>query len=127
MLVDFYYRTASPLERILPRICERIGAEGGKLLVVADPPLIESLDAQLWSYARDSFLPHGRSDGTAPEAQPILLSPDPAPVNGAGNIPLADGPWRDEALPFARPFTFFDHAPPTGSTSCREGGWPSHK
>ena len=110
MLVDFYYLTASPLERVLPRICERIVSEAGKLLIVAEPDLIDSLDVQLWTYAADSFLPHGRSDGTAPENQPILLSPDPAPLNGAAAIALADGRWRDEALSFARTFYFFDAA-----------------
>ncbi|MGS1017657.1 DNA polymerase III subunit chi [Allosphingosinicella humi] len=110
MLVDFYYLTATPLDRVLPRICERIVAEGGKLLIVAEPDLIESLDALLWTYAVDSFLPHGRSDGVAPEVQPILLSPDPAPLNGAEAVALADGRWRDEALSFARTFYFFDAA-----------------
>jgi len=110
MLVDFYYLTASPLERVLPRICERIVAEGGKLLIVTEPDLLGSLDVQLWTYAVDSFLPHGRSDGATPEAQPILLSPDTAPLNGAEAIALADGRWRDEALNFARTFYFFDAA-----------------
>src|SRR3546814_13198537 len=68
------------------------------------------LDSQLWSYARDSFLLHGRHDGPAPGEQPILLSPEPEPLNGAQNIALADGRWRDEALTFARAFYFFDGA-----------------
>ena len=110
MLVDFYYLTATPLDRVLPRICERIVAENGKLLIVAEPDLVASLDVLLWTYTADSFLPHGRSDGAAPESQPILLSPAPAPLNGAEAIALADGRWRDEALTFARTFYFFDAA-----------------
>lgn len=108
MLVDFYYLTATPLERVLPRICERIVGEGGRLLVVSEPDLLESLDTHLWTYSIGSFLPHGRSDRASPEAQPILLSPDPVPLNGAEAIALADGRWRDEALSFARAFYFFD-------------------
>src|SRR3546814_20537096 len=56
------------------------------------------LDSQLWSYARDSFLLHGRHDGPAPGEQPILLSPEPEPLNGAQNIAPADGRWRDDAI-----------------------------
>jgi DNA polymerase-3 subunit chi len=74
-------------------------------LVVAEEGQLPRLDEQLWTFATESFLPHGRGN---PEAQPVLLSGDPAPVNGATNIALADGAWRDEALAFARTFYFFD-------------------
>ena len=108
MLVDFYHLTASPLERVRPQIAEKVLAGGERLLVVADGPLVETLDAQLWSYAREAFLPHGRSDRPASEAQPVLLSEHVQPSNGATNIVLADGRWREEALGFARTFYFFD-------------------
>src|SRR3546814_9215659 len=75
MLVDFYHLTASPIERVLPRIGEKLLSEKERLLVVAEPNLLDQLDSQLWSYARDSFLLHGRHDGPAPGEQPILLSP----------------------------------------------------
>jgi DNA polymerase-3 subunit chi len=105
LIVDFYHLTAAPLERVLPAIAEKVLASGGRLLVVAEEGQLPRLDEQLWTFAKDSFLPHGR---TQPEAQPILLSADPAPANGATNIALADGAWRDEALTFARTFYFFD-------------------
>jgi len=108
MIVDFYHLTSSPLERVLPQICEKVLGSGERLLLVAEPVLLQRLDAQLWSYGRDAFLPHGRSDGPVPEAQPVLLSPEPAALNGAVNIALADGKWRDEALSFVRAFYFFD-------------------
>lgn len=110
MLVDFYHLAASPLERVLPQICEKVLAQGNRLLIVAEEALLERLDAQLWDYARDAFLPHGRSDAPSPEAQPILLAAQPAPANGATNIVLADGRWRDEALAFERSFYFFDNS-----------------
>ena len=110
MLVDFYHLTASPIERVLPRIAEKLLADGERLLIVAESALLDQLDTHLWSYARDSFLPHGRHDGLAPEQQPILLSPEPEPLNAARNIALADGRWRDEALTFDRAFYFFDSA-----------------
>lgn len=110
MLVDFYHLASSPLERVLPQIAEKVLTGGERLLVVAEQPLLQQLDAQLWGYARDAFLPHGRRDATAPEAQPVLLSRVPEPLNGAANIALADGQWREEALGFARTFYFFDAA-----------------
>ena len=108
MLVDFYHLTSSPLERVLPQICEKVLGSGERLLVVGEQSLLQQLDGQLWSYGREAFLPHGRSDGPAPETQPVLLSPEPEPLNGATNVALADGRWRNEALGFARTFYFFD-------------------
>jgi DNA polymerase-3 subunit chi len=105
VIADFYHLTASPLERVLPSIAEKVVAGGGRLLVVAEPDLLARLDELLWSYARDSFLPHGRG---RPESQPVLLSTEPEAANGAANVALADGRWRDEALGFERAFYFFD-------------------
>ena len=105
MIVDFYHLSTSPLERVLPNICEKVLASGERLLVVAEEGLIPSLDEQLWGYARESFLPHGAD---RPEKQPVLLSSEPAATNGATHIALADGRWREEALGFARTFYFFD-------------------
>ena len=107
MIVDFYHLGASPLERVLPSICEKVLASGGRLLVVAEAEMLPRLDEQLWTYAKDSFLPHGSARA---EVQPILLSAEPAAVNGAANIALADGHWREEALGFERCFYFFDGA-----------------
>jgi DNA polymerase-3 subunit chi len=108
MRVDFYHLTAMPLERVLPRICERLLSEGERLIVVAQPDQLGRLDTQLWSHARDAFLPHGLASGANAARQPILLSADADPVNGARNVALADGTWRDEALGFDRIFYFFD-------------------
>jgi DNA polymerase-3 subunit chi len=105
VIVDFYHLGTSPLERVLPAICETVLASGERLLVVAEEDLLAPLDEQLWTYAKESFLPHGRA---RPETQPILLSAEPVAANGAVNIALADGRWRDEALGFARIFYFFD-------------------
>ena len=109
MHVDFYHLTASPLERVLPTIAEKVLARGNRLLIVAEEPLLAALDRLLWTYAADSFLPHGADAATA-EAQPILLSAEPAAANAATHIALADGRWRPEALQFERVFYFFDSA-----------------
>ena len=123
MLVDFYHLAATPLERVLPRICERLLEGGERLLIVAEPSLLRQLDEQLWTYSVDSFVPHGRSDKADPEKQPILLSSEVQPLNGAANIALADGVWHDEALAFARTFYFFD----SGHLDTARGTWRALK
>jgi DNA polymerase-3 subunit chi len=107
--VDFYHLTTSPLERVLPRIAERILAEGGRLLVVeGDPARRAALDKTLWAYAPDSFLPHGLAGGEHNALQPILIAPHVDAANQARNVALADGEWRDQALDFDRAFHFFE-------------------
>ena len=106
MQVDFYHLSASPIERALPLIAERVLAAGGRLLVVtADESLLAMLDAALWTYQPGAFLPHGRDDAAR---QPILLAAAVEPANGARNVALVDGVWRDEALTFDRAFHLFD-------------------
>lgn len=110
MQVDFYHLTVQPLDRVLPRIAERVVEGGGRLLIVAgDADQRAVLDRLLWTYAPESFLPHAQaSDPDADAAQPILISVDPLAVNAARNVALADGVWREAALGFDRAFHFFD-------------------
>lgn len=108
MQVDFYHLTHAPIERVLPRIAERVLAEGGRLLIVsADEGLAQRLDTHLWNYRPDSFLPHGRAGKPGEADQPILISTACDAINGARNIALGDGSWRDEALGFDRAFLLF--------------------
>jgi DNA polymerase-3 subunit chi len=123
VLVDFYHLASSPIERVLPRICERLIEGGERLLIVASEEVLAALDEQLWTYSPDAFLPHGRSVQPGAEGQPILLSNAPDPLNGAGNIALADGLWRDEALSFGRVFYFFG----TCHLDAARGAWRALK
>ncbi len=107
--LDFYQLSRDPVEQVLPRIAERILAEGERLLIVADErERLDRVSAALWDAGPASFLAHDHDDAEMPEAQPILLSARCEPLNGATRIALADGRFRDEALAFDRAFYFFD-------------------
>lgn len=109
MKVDFYHLTGMPLERALPRIAERVLAGCERLLIVAATDMQQAaLDRLLWDYAPESFLAHARAGGGNDAAQPILIAPTISAANGARNIALVDGEWRDDALDFERAFHFFD-------------------
>jgi DNA polymerase-3 subunit chi len=120
VIVNFYHLTRSPLERVLPSICQSLVSKGERVLVVAGEGQLATLDQQLWTYAPDSFLPHGRD---RPETQPVLLSPEPQAANGARSIALADGVWREEALGFERAYYLFDN----GGLDTARGLWRALK
>jgi DNA polymerase-3 subunit chi len=104
VIVNFYHLASTPLERVLPLVCQGLVGQGERMLVVGDEALIARLDEQLWTFAADSFVPHGRERA---EAQPVLLSTEPVAANGARAIALAGGEWREEALGFDKAYVFF--------------------
>jgi DNA polymerase-3 subunit chi len=107
MQVDFYQLGRDPLVAVLASIATRVLAGGGRLLVVTgDGAQAQAIDEGLWTTAVESFLPHGLIGAE----QPILISAAPEPDNGARNVAIVDGVWRDEALGFDRAFHFFDDA-----------------
>ena len=109
MQVDFYHLVASPLERVLPKIAERVVEGGARLVVVATSEAQRAgIDRLLWSYAPESFLPHAQAGGEGDADQPVLISAEVAAPNGARNVALVDGVWRDAALDFDRAFHLFD-------------------
>ena len=109
MKVDFYHLTRTPLERVLPAIAQKVLDDGGRLLIVAgDDTARAKLDGLLWSYSAESFLPHAQAGAGDDSLQPVLIAEGVVAGNGARNVALADGVWRDEALGFDRTFHFFD-------------------
>jgi len=112
MKVDFYHLTRSPLDRVLPRIAQRLHDDGERLLLLSeDADQRRHLDMLLWTYAPDSFLPHAEAGTGDDTLQAVLIAPEPTDANAARNVAIVDGRWRDEALTFDRAFHFFgeDH------------------
>ena len=111
MLVDFYQLGCSPPEQIIGSIAEKLLAQDGRLLIVAeDEGLLARLDRILWDQAATGFLPHGLAGGSEDARQPILLSTSPDAPNLARNMLIADGQWREAALAYERAFYLFDSA-----------------
>ncbi len=107
MQVDFYHLGRDPLPAVLTSIAIRVLSGGGRLLVVTgEEGQADLIDRSLWEGSADTFLPHGREGAD----QPILIAGGCEAANGARNVALVDGQWRDEATGFDRAFHFFDDA-----------------
>lgn len=120
MQVDFYQLSRDPVEKVLPAIATRLLGAGQRLLVVSqDSEQLDRISAGLWGGPPESFLAHGRAGEGNDSLQPVLLAHDCLPANGARNVALADGVWREQALDFERAFYFFDHMTIDGA----RGSW----
>lgn len=108
----FYHLERARLEAVLPELLEKTLERGWKAVVrAASRERAESLDALLWTYREDSFLPHaaGGADGAR---QPVWITEGEEVPNGAEVLFLVDGA-RAEAQTigaFARCVTIFDGA-----------------
>lgn len=80
----FYHLETQPLERVLPQLLEKTLERGWRAVVeTASAERASALDAMLWTWRDDSFLPHGiAGDETDPE-QPVLIATDATNANGA--------------------------------------------
>lgn len=72
----FYHLETRPLESVLPVLLDKTLERGWRAVVeVGSAERLEALDAALWTYADDSFLPHGIASGGEDDAiQPVLLT-----------------------------------------------------
>jgi DNA polymerase III subunit chi len=88
----FYHLQRHPLERVLPALVEKSLERGWRVVVqAASEERIEALDAHLWVFRDDSFLPHGTWREAEAAAQPVLLTVHDSNPNGAAVRFLVDG------------------------------------
>ena len=85
--VLFYHLTESRLEDALPPLLEKSLERGWRVSVrVGNEERLEALDAHLWTFRDESFLPHGTdSEDEKGEAarQPVLLTLSDVAANDA--------------------------------------------
>lgn len=107
--LGFYHLTRWRLEEALPRLLEKVAAAGHRVVLRgSDEARLDHLDRSLWTFAGDSFLPHGRKvEGRAAE-QPIYLTTEVENPNGAGVLVLVDGAAADDIADYARALELFD-------------------
>lgn len=106
----FYHLQGQRPESVLPTLLEKSLQRGWRVIVQgASEERIEALDAHLWTYRDDGFLPHGTWREQEAAQQPILLTLADSNPNAANVRFLIDGaelPADPEA--YARIVLLFD-------------------
>ena len=88
----FYHLDHQRVENVLPTLLEKSLARGWRAAVqAASDDRVDSLDAHLWTYRDDGFLPHGTDRENTAAVQPVLLTTSGENRNGADVRFLIDG------------------------------------
>jgi DNA polymerase-3 subunit chi len=88
----FYHLQGQKLEGVLTPLLEKSLERGWKVVVQgATEERIDALDAHLWTYSDDGFLPHGTWREPEAASQPVLLTLDDGNPNEANVRFLIEG------------------------------------
>ena len=106
----FYHLQGQKLEHVLPTLLEKSLERGWQVVVQGTTEeRLEALDAHLWTYRDDSFLPHGTWREQDAGAQPVLLTMADSNPNKAQVRFLIDGaPMPADAEGYERIVLVFD-------------------
>ena len=118
----FYHLQRHPLERVLPTLIEKSLERGWRVVVqAASEERVEALDAHLWTFRDDSFLPHGTwRESEAPQQSVLLTVRDDNP-NGAAVRFLVDGaPMPADVGGYQRIVLLIDGNDPEAVAAARE-------
>jgi DNA polymerase III subunit chi len=118
----FYHLQHQPLERVLPTLLEKSLERGWRVVVqAASEERVEALDAHLWTFRDDSFLPHGTWREAEALAQPVLLTVNADNPNGAAVRFLIDGATvPEDAEAYQRIVLIFDGEDPDAVAAARD-------
>ena len=105
----FYHLQNQPLERVLPTLLEKSRERGWRVVVQTAEERMEALDAHLWTFRDDSFLPHSTWRDADAREQPIVLTFNDDNPNGASVRFLLDGaPVPADAATYTRIVLLFN-------------------
>jgi DNA polymerase III subunit chi len=109
MEVLFYHLQGQSLEQTLPQLLDRTLQRGWKAVVRASSTeRLKALDDHLWTFADESFLPHGLQDDAQAASFPIILTLVDARLNDADVCFSVDGAALPETDGWTRVVLIFD-------------------
>ena len=123
--VLFYHLERRGLDDVLPGLVERTRERGWRALIRAESAeRADAIDALLWTYDEQSFLPHAQTGDGDAARQPVLITLEEGNANNAQILFLVGGAatpeWNGEfAMAFARIVLLFDGRDPAALTAAR--------
>jgi DNA polymerase-3 subunit chi len=117
----FYHLKGQTPEQVLPALLQKSLERGWRVAVqVASDERVEALDAHLWTWRDDAFLPHSTWRDNAAAEQPILLTVHEDNPNNAVVRFLVDGAAMPaDAAAYQRLVLLFDGDDPDAVETAR--------
>lgn len=118
----FYHLKGQRLEQVLPPLLQKSLERGWRVVVQASSEeRVEALDAHLWTWRDDAFLPHGTWREPDAGEQPVLLTLDGENPNRATVRFLVEGAeLPGDAAAYQRLVLLFDGDDPDAVAAARE-------
>jgi DNA polymerase III subunit chi len=119
--VLFYHLQRQPIEKVLPTLIEKSLERGWRVIIQSSSEeRVDALDAHLWTFRDDSFLPHGTAKESTAGQQPVLLTMNPDNPNEASVRFLIDGaPIPQDVARYHRVVLLFDGDDPDAVETAR--------
>jgi len=117
----FYHLKGQTPEQVLPALLQKSLERGWRVVVQASSDeRVEALDAHLWTWRDDAFLPHGTWRDTEAAEQPIVLTVNEENPNRATVRFLVDGAnMAADAAGYDRIVLLFDGDDPDAVETAR--------
>lgn len=107
--VMFYHLDRQPLDAALPLLVEKTLERGWRAVIQAgSEERVSALDALLWTYKPDSFVPHGASNDGDGARQPVYLTAKDENPNRADVRFLVDGASLERYTGYRRVVVMFN-------------------
>jgi len=107
--VLFYHLQHQPLEQVLPPLLEKCLERSWRAVVqFASEERRDALDARLWTFRDEGFLPHGTARDGHAAAQPIWLTTGDENPNGASVRFMCEGGEPQSYGDYQRVVLLFD-------------------
>ncbi|MEM9205092.1 MAG: DNA polymerase III subunit chi [Pseudomonadota bacterium] len=107
--VWFYHVLRGGVDKVVPVLLEKSLEKGWSAIVEGpDTEHLDQLDATLWTYRQEGFLPHARAGGPRDARQPVILTEEKHNPNDAQLRVLIDGAEVDDATRYERVIYVFD-------------------
>lgn len=126
MEIWFYHLQSQTLERALPTLLDLTLRKPWRAVVEvgggeAGAGRLAALDDVLWTYADDSFLPHGTDADPDPARHPVVLTCGSGNPNQADvRFLVAGARWSAQHAGYARLMLLFDGRDPDATAAARE-------
>jgi DNA polymerase III subunit chi len=127
----FYHLERKSLDDVLPGLVERTLLRGWRALIRTESAeRAAAIDALLWTYDDQSFLPHAQTGDGDSARQKVLVTVEEANANAADVLFLVDGAlpaaWDGATAAFTRIVLLFDGRDPEALQAAREA-WKNAK